>query len=58
MNAESRRLEHSRDPNTLCKTWGPYLSERQWGTVREDNSADGNACASAGARNPGPDRRE
>ena len=25
------------------KKWGPYLSERQWGTVREDYSADGNA---------------
>ena len=25
------------------KTWGPYLSERQWGTVREDYSAGGNA---------------
>ena len=25
------------------KQWGPYLSERQWGTVREDYSADGNA---------------
>ena len=25
------------------KRWGPYLSERQWGTVREDYSADGNA---------------
>ncbi|MDH3958063.1 MAG: glucosidase, partial [Actinomycetota bacterium] len=27
-------------------TWGPYLSERQWGTVREDYSADGNAWES------------
>ncbi len=25
------------------KRWGPYLSERQWGTVREDYSADGDA---------------
>jgi len=25
------------------KHWGPYLSERQWGTVREDYSHDGNA---------------
>jgi Glycosyl hydrolase family 63 C-terminal domain len=36
MNAENQRLK---DP--LWKKWGPYLSERQWGTVREDYSADG-----------------
>jgi hypothetical protein len=29
--------------NGLWRKWGPYLSERQWGTVREDYSADGNA---------------
>ena len=29
--------------NTPWKKWGPYLSERQWGTVREDYSADGDA---------------
>src|SRR5438876_11648318 len=28
------------------KRWGPYLSERQWGTVREDYSEDGNSCDS------------
>ncbi len=38
MNAEQQRLQ---EPN--WKKWGPYLSERQWGTVREDYSADGNA---------------
>ena len=39
--AEVERLEadHSRHAN--WKRWGPYLSERQWGTVREDYSADG-----------------
>lgn len=33
------------------KRWGPYLSERQWGTVREDYSHDGNAqsCGTSGA---------
>ena len=38
MNAEQQRLQQ---PN--WKKWGPYLSERQWGTVREDYSANGNA---------------
>ena len=40
--AEKARLaeDTSRDKN--WKRWGPYLSERQWGTVREDYSADGN----------------
>ncbi|MBL8993996.1 MAG: glucosidase, partial [Spirochaetia bacterium] len=40
MSAEQKRLA---DP--AWKNWGPYLSERQWGTVREDYSADGNAWA-------------
>ena len=31
------------DQNSCWKKWGPYLSERQWGTVREDYSEDGNA---------------
>ena len=37
--------EHTRLQDTArhWKRWGPYLSERQWGTVREDYSADGNA---------------
>jgi hypothetical protein len=43
MNLEQQRLEEATDPNTPWKKWGPYLSERQWGTVREDYSADGNA---------------
>src|SRR5882757_409908 len=38
MNEEQSRLK---DPN--WKKWGPYLTERQWGTVREDYSADGDA---------------
>jgi hypothetical protein len=45
MNAEAQRLQEARDPRTPWKKWGPYLSERQWGTVREDYSADGNAWA-------------
>lgn len=38
MNAEKERLK-----NPEWKKWGPYLSNRQWGTVREDYSKDGNA---------------
>jgi hypothetical protein len=42
-DAESQRLadDHARTAN--WKRWGPYLSERQWGTVREDYSRDGSA---------------
>ncbi len=42
-NAEDRRLEESRQRKIHWKRWGPYLSERQWGTVREDYSANGTA---------------
>src|SRR5205809_3103675 len=37
-NAEQLRLKEARDGRTDWKKWGPYLSERQWGTVREDYS--------------------
>jgi Mannosylglycerate hydrolase MGH1-like glycoside hydrolase domain len=40
---EQKRLNEAREAGTAWKKWGPYLSERQWGTVREDYSADGNA---------------
>jgi hypothetical protein len=40
---EQRRLNETRDAGVPWKKWGPYLSERQWGTVREDYSKDGNA---------------
>ncbi len=43
MNKESKRLEEARNPQSPWKKWGPYLSERQWGTVREDYSENGNA---------------
>src|SRR5262245_32070540 len=43
MTEEGRRLEQARHPATPWKKWGPYLSERQWGTVREDYSDMGNA---------------
>jgi len=41
--AEQKRLNDARELGTPWKKWGPYLSERQWGTVREDYSEDGNA---------------
>lgn len=40
---EQRRLEEARDHDVPWRKWGPYLSERQWGTVREDYSQTGNA---------------
>jgi hypothetical protein len=40
---EQKRLNEAREAGVPWKKWGPYLSERQWGTVREDYSADGNA---------------
>ena len=43
MNAEEKRLQESRDRLVHWKRWGPYLSERQWGTVREDYSPGGTA---------------
>jgi hypothetical protein len=43
MNAEQVRLQEARDKNVPWKQWGPYLSERQWGTVREDYSEGGDA---------------
>src|SRR3974377_2020537 len=41
--AEHKRLEESRDRKSHWKRWGPYVSERAWGTVREDYSANGDA---------------
>jgi hypothetical protein len=40
---EVDRLRQARETKTPWRKWGPYLSERQWGTVREDYSHDGNA---------------
>ena len=42
-SAEHRRLRASAELGIEWKKWGPYLSERQWGTVREDYSDDGSA---------------
>jgi hypothetical protein len=41
--AEHRRIEEARATGKKWRRWGTYLSERQWGTVREDYSADGEA---------------
>ena len=43
MNAEQTRLEEEHQRKAYWWRWGPYLSERQWGTVREDYSATGEA---------------
>jgi hypothetical protein len=43
MTKEEQRLEQSEKRSAHWKRWGPYLSERAWGTVREDYSRDGNA---------------
>ncbi|HEY4745660.1 MAG TPA: glucosidase [Desulfuromonadaceae bacterium] len=43
LTREAQRLEEAREQNVPWRKWGPYLSERQWGTVREDYSRDGNA---------------
>jgi len=41
--AEEMRLNEAREKGVPWKQWGPYLSERQWGTVREDYSENGDA---------------
>ncbi len=43
MTAEQERLQEDKDRKVYWKRWGSYVSERQWGTVREDYSADGAA---------------
>jgi hypothetical protein len=43
MDPERKRLQETRETQIPWKKWGPYLSERQWGTVREDYSEHGTA---------------
>src|SRR5213075_425667 len=43
MNAERRRIEENNSRKQRWHLWGPYLSDRQWGTVREDYSSGGDA---------------
>ncbi len=40
---ETRRIQEQTQGTAEWRLWGPYVSERQWGTVREDYSANGNA---------------
>jgi hypothetical protein len=40
---EQKRLNEAREQKIPWKKWAPYLSERQWGTVREDYSENGEA---------------
>ena len=42
-NRETKRLREAREAKAPWRKWGPYLSERQWGTVREDYSHNGDA---------------
>jgi hypothetical protein len=44
---EQQRLDAAREAGIPWKKWGPYLSERQWGTVREDYSDNGEDAQSA-----------
>jgi hypothetical protein len=43
LNAEGARLRASRKHSSPWRLWGPFVSDRQWGTVREDYSSDGSA---------------
>jgi hypothetical protein len=43
MTQEEKRLQEAQTRTARWKNWGPYLSERAWGTVREDYSTDGSA---------------
>ena len=43
MNTEEEHIKEKENSKSLCLKWSLYLSEYQWGTVREDYRADGNA---------------
>ena len=49
-HAEHQRLAEHQARKANWRNWGPYLSERAWGTVREDYSPDGRAWAWSSAR--------
>lgn len=44
IHAERHRLSEADVQHKPWNRWGPYLAERQWGTVREDYSPSGTAC--------------
>ena len=50
VTAEHQRLAEDAERKKNWKRWGPYLAERQWGTVREDYSPDGMGDFYRGAR--------
>ena len=50
LDAEERRIAEDARREKNWKRWGPYLSERQWGTVREDYSKDGSCWELFSAR--------
>ena len=53
VSAERLRLDEAGTAGVPWQRWGPYLSERQWGTVREDYGSGDNICGiSAGALRP------
>ena len=43
LTSEETRLNDAKEHDVPWRSWGPYLSERQWGTVREDYSDNGDA---------------
>ena len=43
LTAEEKRLQEDQEKKAIWHHWGPYLAARQWGNVREDYSADGEA---------------
>ena len=51
---EHERLQETRERNVPWRKWGPYLSERQWGTVREDYSDNGDAETTSTRSGPLP----
>src|SRR6478735_8207431 len=46
LDPERHRLEETAERSARWDHWGPYLAERQWGTVREDYSPDGSVWTS------------
>ena len=51
---EQERLRQAREDGVPWRTWGPYLSERQWGTVREDYSATATPGTTSPTTRPAP----
>ena len=56
MTQEAIRLQEARDRKSNWREWGPYLSERQWGTVREDYSEQETRGSTFPMTRPAPER--